>query len=203
MQQLHGLVVCGGLSSRMGIDKSMIFYHKKPQWQHVFDMLTEVCERVSISCNESQLAHFPVGYPTLIDDPEFLQIGPMGALLTAMKQHPSDSFLVVGCDYPLVTSMDLQQLTSARKPGLEAVCFYHSKDKTEEPILAIYEPVIQSRLKEFFSNSNFSLRQVLQKATIHRVTPWDESMLIGADTPADVQQIRMTLLASDKIKSAQ
>lgn len=199
MKPLHGLVVCGGLSARMGEDKSMIVYCQKPQWQQVFEMLEMLCQTVSISCNKNQVSNYPADFPILVDDEAYQEIGPMGGLLTALKKYPTDSFLAVGCDYPMVAPKDLKQLTSARNPGAEAVCFCHSDGKVLEPLLAIYEPGILPTLKAYFSNSNFSLQQVLQQSATHRVTLKDSSILISANTPAQVHSIRMAMEASSNL----
>lgn len=201
MQGLHGLVVCGGLSTRMGADKSMMIYHKKPQWQHVFELLEGLCQTVSISCNKNQLANFPLGYPTVVDDEAFQEIGPMGALLTAMKNHPTDSFFAVGCDYPMVTSESLKLLVVARNPDAETVCFCHPSDKADEPLLAIYEPAIHPRLRDFFSKSNFSLQQVLQQSTAQRVALRDPSILINANTVSEARHIHLSMNATLNLKS--
>lgn len=201
MQGLHGLVVCGGLSSRMGADKSMMIYHKKPQWQHVFELLEGFCQTVSIGCNKNQQANFPSGYPTLADDETFHEIGPLGALLTAMKNYPTDSFFVVGCDYPMVTSKILKLLAEARSPEAEAVCFCHPGDKADEPLLAIYEPSIQPRLQYFFSKSDFSLQRVLQQSASRRVALQDPSILINANTVSEAAHIRLAMSASSNKQS--
>ncbi|MBK8495728.1 MAG: NTP transferase domain-containing protein [Chitinophagaceae bacterium] len=41
----YGLVLCGGNSSRMGTDKSMLQYYDKPQRYHVYDMLLPFVKR--------------------------------------------------------------------------------------------------------------------------------------------------------------
>jgi hypothetical protein len=70
----YGLVVCGGNSSRMGSDKSMLIYYEKPQRYHVYQMLQPFCEKVFISCNEKQATAIEDGYNILADDPSFKNI---------------------------------------------------------------------------------------------------------------------------------
>ena len=180
MQNLHGLVVCGGQSSRMGQDKSLIEYHGKPQWLYLYEMLKLLCKDVSVSCSKHQIPNFIPPPPLLPDDSEFENAGPMAALLTAFLKFPEDSFLVIGCDYPFVTSRDIQQLIDARREKMSAVCFYL---QAEEPLLAIYEADIQSVIRKHFSNSDFSLLNVLRKSRIHKITPTSETTITSVDTP--------------------
>src|SRR4051812_45814849 len=72
-----GLVACGGSSSRMGTDKSMLIYNTKPQRYHVYEMLQPFCEKVFISCKKEQSATVADGYDILTDDPVYNNIGPM------------------------------------------------------------------------------------------------------------------------------
>ena len=49
-----GLVLAGGLSTRMGTDKGLINYHGTPQREYLFELLSKVCHRVFTSCRIGQ-----------------------------------------------------------------------------------------------------------------------------------------------------
>ena len=87
MKSLTGLVVCGGKSSRMGQDKSLIAYHGVAQWQYLAKLLEPVCSRIVIGCNASQARLFKSEHTILVDDPKFGDSGPMAALLTAFRAY--------------------------------------------------------------------------------------------------------------------
>src|SRR5688500_16599101 len=110
MSTVYGLVVCGGKSTRMGTDKSMLNYYGEPQRYHLYNMLSKLCERVFISCNAEQAANIPDKYSVIIDDNQYGDIGPMVALLTALDKYPNVSFLAVGCDYPHLRIEELDRL---------------------------------------------------------------------------------------------
>ncbi|RYE15297.1 MAG: molybdenum cofactor guanylyltransferase, partial [Sphingobacteriales bacterium] len=110
MSSLYGLVVCGGKSTRMGTDKSILNYHGQPQRYHLYNMLNTLCERSFISCNGEQATTIPDKYAVIVDDDKYGDIGPMKALLTAIDKHPNKSFLVVGCDYPYQNENELRRL---------------------------------------------------------------------------------------------
>ncbi len=196
MQKLHGLVVCGGRSTRMGRDKSLIEYHGLPQWEYVARMLAPLCGKVFISCHEGQEKQFQAEYPLLVDDPKYANCGPMAALLTAFRSHPSSPFLVVGCDYPSLTADDLKYLVNEREEGTDAICLYHEIARIEEPLVAIYEPSIQPVLISNFKNSEFSLRKVLLKSKIERIRPFSPASLATADTPAESAQLLKSIQTS-------
>src|SRR5688500_5883519 len=110
---LYGLVVCGGKSSRMGTDKSLLDYYGKPQRYYEYDMLKTLCEDVYISSNADQYSGIPSSFNALPDNARFGEIGPMAGQLSAFELFPNASFLAVGCDYPLLQMEDLQDLINA------------------------------------------------------------------------------------------
>ena len=110
MSVLHGLVVCGGQSTRMGMDKSELQYHNVPQREWLYELLQPLCEDVHISCNAEQAAAIGDSLPTITDATAYRHIGPMAALLSAYRLFPDDSFLLLGCDYPYIKRGDIQKL---------------------------------------------------------------------------------------------
>ena len=94
---IYGLVICGGKSSRMGMDKSMLNYHGKPQCYHMYEMLSLVCEKVFISCNEEQANKIIDGYQALIDLPCYSNTGPIAGLLTAFPPGRRLRFSIEVC----------------------------------------------------------------------------------------------------------
>jgi molybdopterin-guanine dinucleotide biosynthesis protein A len=161
-QSLTGLVVCGGKSSRMGRDKSLLSYHGRPQRYFLADMLRPFCENVFISCNAGQAKEVPAGWQTIPDSASYADIGPMASLLSAFERLPGADFLVIGCDYPFVDASHLRQLVKAFE-GSDAVCFRHGE--ILEPLVAIYSYRMGQKLHDAFKNGKLSLRHFL--AEIH------------------------------------
>lgn len=189
MNAITGLVVCGGHSTRMGQDKSLIAYHDHPQWLHMASLLRGLCNKVCISCRRDQVNQFQGDYPVQMDAPEFAEYGPMNALLTAFKLNPNDSYLMVGCDYPLLTTEDLQRLLESRAPETMAVCMYDEAGKSEEPLIAVYESTIYKLLLTQYKEGNYSLRHLLHICNAKRVLPHASHSVTSVDTPELAHQI--------------
>ena len=102
--KLFGLILAGGHSQRMGQDKSALSYHGKPQAEHVRDLLKNVCAEIFISARPGQLAY---DMPVIEDVPPFVDIGPLGGILSAMTTHPGVSWLVMACDLPFADEKTL------------------------------------------------------------------------------------------------
>src|SRR5262245_14013601 len=86
---VYGLVLAGGKSSRMKMDKSLLHYHGMPQIEYAVKLLEKCCNKVFISNRQeqAQLQGHEIA-PQIHDQPEFRNIGPIGGILSAMTLHP-------------------------------------------------------------------------------------------------------------------
>lgn len=195
MNPLAGLVLCGGNSARMGEDKCFLRYHLHPQWEHLVRLLGPLCSKVVVSCRVQQLTKLSealssLPYPPLLaaDLPEFAGHGPMSGLLTGFHRQPDHALLVVGCDYPFLTSNDLETIIGARSENVDAVCFAREKDEVDEPLVAVYEGTTVPMIKEYFRHGDYSLRRVLRQVRTRRLSLPTGDTLRSVDTPEEFHQ---------------
>ncbi len=185
VKQLTGLVVCGGYSSRMGQDKSLLDYHGIAQRYHIYHLLEAFCDNVLISCNPSQAESIEPAYAFLADDEKYGDSGPIAALLTAFDAYPANTFLMVGCDYPFIKREDIQQLVDGRNENDGVISFFNSAAGLYEPLLAIYENKIGGSIFECFKHVQFSLQDILKDSMAHKIRPNDMRTIKSVDTPED------------------
>lgn len=180
--QTYGLVVCGGSSSRMGTDKSMLTYYEKPQRYHIYEMLQPFCEQVFISCNAEQAITIKDDYHFLTDDPLYNNIGPMAALLTALTNFPEKNILFIGCDYPFITANELQQFAAVYNASDNAVAFYNEEEDVYEPLLAWYPASSFEKLKKMFKKKQYSLQHFLKDNKASKFYPENKNSILSVDT---------------------
>lgn len=179
-----GLVVCGGQSSRMGYDKSLLLYHDKPQRYHVYNMLQPFCENVFISCNAEQAKNMEPGYDLLPDHPSYSKIGPMAALLSAFKEFPGKNILFIGCDYPLLTAVDLRSF--AVYCGTDtAISFYNEQENVYDPLLAWYPYSSAEVVKNMEKSGEYSLQHFLKASGAVKFAPVNKRSMTSVDTHED------------------
>lgn len=177
----YGLVVCGGISSRMGMDKGLLQYYTKPQRYRVFDMLKPLCKEVFISCNKLQVTKLKPNYPYLVDMPEYERIGPMAALLSAFTKFSKKNILFIGCDYPYLKNTDLldfSKVCNTDKP----VAFCNEKNNMYEPMLAWYPHSCTKEIKEKYDAKQYSLRIFLQQCNAEKFFPVNKKSITSIDT---------------------
>ena len=188
---LKGLVLCGGKSSRMGTDKAFLQYHQIEQYKYIASLFTNLNIPVLISCNESQQEKISNDYVTLVDDDEFKNNGPISGLLTAFKNNPDDSFILVGCDYPLIQQHHIETIYSLSRYGFDAVCFVRQSNiSLHEPLITFYNYTFKEKLLASFHLGNSSIKRVLDEVNTLKIIIEDEEFLKSFDTPEDFHSFK-------------
>lgn len=110
---IHGLVLTGGASSRMGQDKSLLHYgHRtRPEVLRMRDVLQPYCAEIYAACHPRKIQH---AFFNPLPDYQAL-CGPMGGLVTAFRFRPHVPWLLLPCDMPLLQERVIEQLTKLRK----------------------------------------------------------------------------------------
>ena len=153
--ELYGLVLIGGQSRRMGKDKSLISYHSKNQRNHSFELLSNYCEKVFLSCNKDQAV--AISLPSIEDSNNYK--GPLVGLLSAQEKFPDVAWLVLACDMPFVDEEVLNVLIANRNSQAIATCFFHD---FPEPLCSVWEPSSHAPLIKFANSGNLSPKQFLE-----------------------------------------
>jgi molybdopterin-guanine dinucleotide biosynthesis protein A len=187
--KLIGLVVCGGASSRMGSDKSLLQYHDKAQRYHIADILRHYCKDVYLSLNDSQM-NADASYKVFIDLPQYRNCGPMAALLTAYHFLPESNLIVIGCDYPLLTAGELEHFISSLNINTSSKAFYNEEDGFYEPLLGYYAASMARVVKVHFEYGNISLQHILKESGAEQYFPKDKNSIKSIDDPAAYEQIK-------------
>ena len=181
---LNGLVLAGGKSVRMGIDKSAISWHGKEQQFYMAELLTPFCSEVYISRRQQQENNAGSNYKILTDT--VTGIGPYGAILSAFGFEPDAAWLVVACDLPLLDTNTLSFLLENRNEDCMATTFQSPHDGLPEPLITIWEPKSHPILLSFLSAGYSCPRKVLIKSNdIHMITPPYKDALLNVNTPED------------------
>jgi FdhD protein len=129
-------VMAGGRSMRMGVDKTLLPVDGEPLLVRVVDAVSEVCAHTVVVTNRSEqiaAAGLPADTAVLIDEVPYQ--GPLGGLVTALKDAPDDWVLAVAADIPWLEPAVIRALWAARD-GAQVVV--PVTEKGVEPLLALY-----------------------------------------------------------------
>lgn len=177
---MNGLILAGGKSSRMGSDKALLRYGNNPQIQTTAALLDTLCNQVFVSCRNDQAPLYD-GYGKPIVTDAYLELGPLGGLLSAQRQQPNAAWFVLACDFPLLDAPTLGELCHTRDPFRYATAFQLPGATKPEPLCTIYEPKSRAALLRQHGNGDDSLASFLDRSRIRAVEPGDPALLRNAN----------------------
>jgi molybdopterin-guanine dinucleotide biosynthesis protein A len=189
--RLNGLVLAGGKSERMGLDKGAINWHGKEQRYRMADLLKPYCNEVFISGRPDQSAELEPEYLPLPDT--FTGLGPYGGILSAFRERPENAWLVVACDLPLLSERTLQHLFQNRNTATIATAYKSSSNEFPEPLITIWEPKSYPVLLSFLAQGYSCPRKVLINSDIELLTAPHPEELTNVNTPQELEEIKRRL----------
>jgi molybdenum cofactor guanylyltransferase len=189
---LHGLVLAGGHSTRMGADKATLMHPDgRPLARRTLDMLEQAgCETVVISLRHDQELPSMIvenSRVKIVRDPEEGSEGPLVGILSAMRSAPHADWLVLACDLPRLDLETLLHLISSRGPNEPFLSYRSESDGLPEPLCAIYSSEARAVLEQAQTNGVRCPRKVLIKNHCRLIEPRVPGALDNANTPKDWQ----------------
>jgi molybdopterin-guanine dinucleotide biosynthesis protein A len=189
--KLKALILAGGKSQRMGFDKSQIEYHKGvTQEEHLYELLSNKGIESYISKKydyTSSSLHQHIIKDRLVD------MGPFGAIISAMMTDPNSAWLVLACDLPFLDEVLLDRLIQARKTSKFATAYRGIENPFPEPLIAIYEPRAYQKFLSFLSLGYACPRKVLINSDIEEIVLEDMDAIINANTPEEMERAKTKL----------
>lgn len=208
-QNCLGVVLTGGLSSRMGSDKALLNRHTTNNaHQNMLSFSTQQLKKsgvddVVISGKKHGLAD------------HFENLGPMGGIYTIIRKYRPKSLLILPVDLPLINNESLKQLKRIGELSQQA-CFYQSN------YLPLYLP-ITAFVEQFFEQTFLPLKQTASSVTSPKtslakgsaikgpsikallaqtphkcLTPTNSQFLFNANTPEQWRQAKEKLQYQDQ-----
>lgn len=201
---IRPLLLIGGRSARMGTAKHLLpWIDDRPLYQHTLKQLQGACpasETLYISLrdieqfqtlelNDSNFVSMRIqpiydstGHNPQSDRTHNLDIesnGPAAGLLAAYNFSPTTTWLVAGCDYPLLKTAALRQLVHEYIAPI--TCFSNSEGWCE-PLLAIWSPAALQRLRENVLRGRSGPNAVIRSIGGKIIKPKEEDWIFGANT---------------------
>jgi molybdopterin-guanine dinucleotide biosynthesis protein A len=123
---VHGFVLAGGKSSRMGADKALLRFYGRPMVEIAVEKLRGFCEVVSIAGNQEGLARFgPVVHETRA------AVGPAAGVEAGLGVTTQAWAMFIPVDVPLVPGNLLRRWAEAvlAKDGVAVSHLYFERDQ--------------------------------------------------------------------------
>lgn len=187
--KFHGLVLAGGLSSRMGQDKAVLVHPDgRTLLRRCCDLLRESgCESIAISLRHDQEIPDGMDDVEIVRDPEGASGGPMAGIVAGMRLHPDADCLVVACDLPRLDVPTLRHLAESKRTDEKFLAYRSESDGLPEPLCALYSPTALPVMEQAMADDFRCPRKILIRNDCRLLEPVTPRALDNANTPEDWQ----------------
>lgn len=157
-------LLAGGKSRRFGSDKARAALRGKPLMMHVAESLSVAASRVTVVADVAG-KYDDLGFRTIGD--VVPGAGPMGGLLTALRDCDEPWLLLAPCDFVGIQQGWIEHLLEETRDGFEAVVF---RGDRWQPMPGLYHASLADRIERQLQSAQRSMTFLLDHADV-RVCP--------------------------------
>lgn len=169
--ELTGIILAGGMSSRMGQDKGLMQFRGKQMVQYSIDLLSQFTSHILISSNNPLYNQFNL--PVIADI--YKNCGPIGGLHASLLATTTKWNIILSCDAPYV---DPKLFQSMLKMIADQDAIVPKREKGFEPLFGIYNRKLSPFLEEKIKMLDYKLQKILKERDITLFDTTDLQTLI-------------------------
>lgn len=184
---ITGIVLAGGLSTRMGRDKASLPFGTETMLERAIRVVGEVADEVIVVARPDHAT--PPGI-RVVHDP-IADRGPLAGIGAGLAASTSDLNVVVACDMPLIRSAVLRRLLDLR--GEADICLAVI-DGHASPLCAVYRQSVAGVAQELLVAGERRVMALLDRVQTKRVEAAmfrdldpDLDSFVSCDTPEQLQ----------------
>jgi molybdopterin-guanine dinucleotide biosynthesis protein A len=182
-RQASGIVLAGGLSSRMRRDKSLLPLEGRPLIAHVVGELRSHVDEVLVSANDGAKYAF-LGLPVIADrEPGH---GPMMAVASTLEHTRHDTVLYSPCDVPRAPAALVARLFRAARAGGDVIVPI-SPNGRYESLFAIYRRSALPELRRALEAGERRIIRIYDRCDTRVVPVGPGEGLFNINTAADYE----------------
>ncbi len=188
---ISGVILCGGKSSRMGKNKAFLEVDGIPIVQRIYDLFKTLFPEIIIVTNEVELFD---RFEARIERDVILDLGALGGLYTGIYRSSHPYAFCVACDMPFLKAPVIQHLM--QKMGSYDVVVPRTKDGLE-PLHAIYSKNCLGPIRKIIEEKKFKILdfyplvrvEIVGEDELKALDPFGESFL-NVNTPEQLNSLR-------------
>ncbi len=189
-EEITGIILAGGRSSRLGKDKGLCAFKGKSLVSYAIDILKPLCGELIISANHFPEKYAEFGLPVVAD--EVKDIGPLGGLHACLKKSTTQHNLILSCDTPFVNTA-IFNLLLKNIENFQVVCPSHETFLLE-PLSAYYNTNILGELEEAIRHKEFKVMRFFKRVRFksvnidNRMPFFNDYLFLNLNTPEDLKK---------------
>ena len=185
LEEATAIIMAGGSSSRMGVDKSVLPINGRPMIEIICEQLRGTFSRILISTNEVERLTF-LGFEIIPD--KVPGQGPLMGIASALEASTNELNFVVACDIPHI------DLAYVRKMLVEAkradMVIPTTGDGKYEPLFAVYRKSALGTINEVLSSGGRKISDVFGRCRVKYVKLSEAQWFTNINTMADYEEFR-------------
>lgn len=155
-EKITGIILAGGKSLRMGVDKAFIQFKNKILIEHILDVSKNIFQEILISANDEKYLQF--GLPLI---PDIIpNHGPIGGIYSCLEASSNNFNIVLSCDTPFIS----EELICFIIENIEKkqIVVPATENNLYEPLCAFYHKNTGPILREFIDRDNNRIPDVFK-----------------------------------------
>ena len=203
MIKTTALILAGGLSSRMGEDKSKLNLSNKALLERVLEIVAAVSQQTFIVTSRGRnMDWLPSRCKVQVVEDIYPGRGPLGGLYSGLKVARHEYCLAVGCDMPFIDEPLLSGLIKSAVGFDAAIAQVQAK---LQPLPGIYSKRCIGRAGGLLASRNGGLHDLISDLKVRIVTEaeladWDIALtsFLNINTPSDFMDAKRLLELNQK-----
>jgi molybdopterin-guanine dinucleotide biosynthesis protein A len=184
-QQITGLILAGGLGSRMGgIDKGLQQLKGKPLVAHVIDRLKPQVDTLLVSANRNIDTYAAFGYPVVTDRIDGFA-GPLAGLHAGLTACTTALLVCVPCDSPFLPTDLVSCLRKALSGQNADIALPMTRDGLQ-PVFAVMRREVLPSLSDYLAAGRHRMQDWCKQLRLTVLQFPDEQAFANANSREDL-----------------
>ena len=188
---VFGLILAGGLSSRMGVEKALMLLGGQPVLAHVIARFQPQVARLALNANGDADRFAGFGLEIFADAAEFAGLGPLAGLAGGLELAARRGFArlaCVPCDAPFLPGDLVARLGQADADVIAMA----TGPRGDEPLFALWPVALAGILREAIGRGQRGVHDFVTSQPHHRVSFVPENSasdpFLNLNRPEDARQ---------------
>jgi len=181
------IIMAGGGSSRMGIDKSMLPIKGQSMIEAICEQLRGLFDQILISANEVDKFAF-LGFKVVPD--KVSGQGPLMGIASALEASVNELNFVVACDIPKINLACVNRMLNEAIESQADIVIPAIGEEKYEPLFAIYRKTALESINKALSLGKRKIIDAFTQCTVKHIKLDDTDWLVNINTMADYEEFQ-------------
>ncbi len=184
-EKATAVIMAGGASSRMGVDKSMLAIDGRPMIERISEQLRGTFDQILISANEAD-KYIHLGFEVVPD--KVPGQGPLMGIASAMEASSNELNFVVACDIPNIDIRFVRRMLAEAEEN--DIVVPETRDGKYEPLFAVYNKSALVAINEVLSLGGRKISDVFGRCRV-KYTELQAERLVNLNTRAEYEEFQV------------